>query len=331
MIKETASIIICLLLLVSSSCRNLGAKEVNPNTNSQASPSEVISEEKKPKKKIKLNPLDSTKLSSVVRLYDVTSPDQSMTLSDKLMEISGMTYDEDTNRLVVNNDEDGIIYYLDLDGHIVEEKSFKKDGDYEAIEKVGDDIVVAKSNGNLYFYNADVPETVKVNTDLSDNNDIEGLAYDEDYNLLLMACKGAALTEKKSKREKFIYAYNLKLEVLHEEPFLVMRDAVHLSYVEYHINDITQEQKEDLHKRVKGFAPSGLAINPINKDIYVLSARGSFAVVYDADHDFQDILFFDEKMMPQPEGICFSPQGEMFVSTEADEESAAKIFRYAKK
>jgi len=63
----------------------------------------------------------------------------------------------------------------------------------------------------------------------------------------------------------------------------------------------------------------------------VLSARGSFAVVYDADHDFQDILFFDEKMMPQPEGICFSPQGEMFVSTEADEESAAKIFRYAKK
>jgi len=324
MIHKAITLITCLLLIALSSCRNLDAKEVK----TQDDESELLAQEKKLKKKVKLNPLDSAKLSSVVRLYDLSEPDQSMTLSDELIEISGLSFNSDLNRLVVNNDENGTIYHLDLDGRILAEDNFGKDGDYEGIEMVGNDIVVSKSNGNLYFYDTNTAETLKVKTDLTDENDIEGLAYDQDNNLLLMACKGAKLKKKKSKHEKSIYAYNLKLEVLHEEPFLVMRDAVHLSYVEYHMGDVTQEEKEDLHKRVKSFAPSGLAINPINKDIYVLSARGSFIVAYDVDHDFQDILFFDEKMVPQPEGICFSPQGDLYVSTEGHEESAAKIFKY---
>jgi len=232
MIHNAITLITCLLLIALSSCRNLDAKEVKTQDDEAMIESELVAQEKKPKKKVKLNPLDSAKLSSVVRLYDLSEPDQSMTLSDELIEISGLSFNSDLNRLVV-------------------------DGDYEGIEMVGNDIVVSKNNGNLYFYDTNTDETLKVKTDLTDENDIEGLAYDQDNNLLLMACKGAKLKKKKSKHEKSIYAYNLKLEVLHEEPFLVMRDAVHLSYVEYHMGDVTQEEKEDLHKRVKSFAPSG--------------------------------------------------------------------------
>lgn len=326
MIYKAVTIISCLLLVALSSCRQVDAKE----DQTQVVDAELAKAEgKKSKKELKLSPLDTTKLSSVEKMYDVKSADQVLTLAPELKEISGLSFEQSNNQFLAINDEKSFIYHLDIEGQIVKKIDFGKDGDYEGIERVGDTIVVCKSKGDLYFYDVNTEETVKIKTDLRDRNNVEGLAYDQDHNLLLLACKGAALTEKKSKNEKFIYAYNLKLEVLHEEPFLIMRDAVHLSYVEYHIKDIDRDQKEDLQKRVKDFAPSGIAINPVNHHLYVLSARGSFAVVYDENHDFQDILFFDEQIVPQPEGICFNPQGDLYVSTEGTTESA-KIFKYPK-
>ena len=325
MIYKTLTIISCLLFVALPSCRNVDAKEVKSQIDTEVAKSKG----KKSKKEHKLSPLDTTKLSSVSSMYDVNAADLVLSLPDELKEISGLSFEQTNNQFLANNDEEGFIYHLDMDGQIVKKVDFGKDGDYEGIERVGDAIVVCKSKGDLYFYDVNTEETLKVKTDLKDRNNVEGLTYDLDHDLLLLACKGAALTEKKSKHEKFIYAYNLKLEVLHEEPFLIMRDAVHLSYVEYHIKDINQEEKEDLQKRVKDFAPSGIAISPVNHDLYVLSARGSFAVVYDENHDFKDILFFDEKIVPQPEGICFNPQGDLYVSTEGTK-SEAKIFKYPK-
>jgi uncharacterized protein YjiK len=325
MMYKTVSLLACLLVIGMASCRNFDAKEVKIDSDLTLSGGET-----EWKKGFELSPLDSTKLSEVIRMYDLGNPDQVITLDKKLKEISGLSFDQKNNQILANNDEDGVIYYLDMEGRIVKEENFGKDGDYEGVERVGDNIVVGRSNGNLYFYDETSAETVKVKTDLKKDNDVEGLALDQQQNLLLLACKGAALSEKKSKREKFIYAYNLKLEVLHEEPFLVMPDAVHLSYVEYHIDDISQKEKEDLQKRVKSFAPSGIAINPINKDLYILSARGSFAVVYNTNHDFQDVLFFDEKFLPQPEGICFSPGGDLYVSTEGGK-SDGKIVKYSRR
>ena len=322
---KATSIFLC-LLLVCIACKEVpGKSQVDPS----ASEAKEKSKDKDSKKGLKLSPLDTVKLSEVERLYDVSVASQELALPMELKEISGLSFDQVNNQFLANNDEEGVIYHLDLKGNIVKKDDFEKDGDYEGIEKVGDDIVVTKSNGNLYFYNDAAPETTKVKTDLNEKNDIEGLAYDPNHNLLLMACKGATLHEKKSKHEKSIYAYNLKLRVLHEEPFLTMRDAVHLSYVEYHMGDIDAEEKKSFHKRVKDFAPSGLAINPVNRDIYVISARGSIAVVYDMDHHFQDILFFDEELIPQPEGICFSPSGDLYVSTEGVKHDA-KIFKFSK-
>ena len=260
-------------------------------------------------------------------LYDVDNISETINLPRELTEISGLSYDEVNNRFVANNDEKGTIYHVNLDGTIASKVTFGKDADYEAIELVRDDIVVAKSNGNLYFYDPVSTQTTKIKSELSSKNDIEGLTFDSDNNLLLLACKGQTLNEENKKKEKVVYAYNLELEVLHKEPFLIMGDPEHLSFVEYHYNDLSKYRKNLLQKRIKGFSPSGIAINPINKDLYVVSARGSLIVIYDIDHELKDVLFFDEGRVPQPEGICFNPNGDMYVSTEG-KGLTAKIFKF---
>ena len=263
------------------------------------------------------------------RMYNIENIDDIIVLPPELIEISGLSFDPENGRLLANNDEEGVIYHLNLDGTIAGTEKFGKDGDYEGIERIGEEIVVSKQNGNLYFYDPYTQGTTKVKTDLSSKNDIEGLAYDPDHELILMACKGQTLDEDNKKKEKVIYAYNLKLGVLHQEPYLVMGDPEHLSFVEYHIHDVSQYKKKAFHKRAKGFSPSGVAINPLNKDLYIISARGSIVIIYDQNHDLKDIMFLDEDVIPQPEGICFSPQGDLFISTEGKGLSA-KIFKFQK-
>lgn len=261
------------------------------------------------------------------RLYNIDQIDETIILPKELVEISGLSYDLAHGHLLANNDEEGIIYHLNMDGSIANTEKFGKDGDYEGIERIGDDIVVSKHNGNLYFYNPETTQTIKVKTDLTSKNDIEGLAYDEDHKLILMACKGQTLNEDNKKKEKVVYAYNLQLEVLHQEPYLVMGDPEHLSFVEYQIQGLSNYKKKALQKRVRGFSPSGIAINPANHDLYVLSARGSLVIIYDRDHELKDILFLDEDVIPQPEGICFSPEADLFISTEG-KGLTGKIFKF---
>jgi len=272
---------------------------------------------------------DTTTMTPPERLYNVDQIDETIILPKELVEISGLSYDAVHGHLLANNDEEGIIYHLNMDGSIASSEKFGKDGDYEGIERIGDDIVVSKHNGNLYFYSPETTQTIKVKTDLSSKNDIEGLAYDEDHGLILMACKGQTLNEENQKKEKVVYAYNLQLEVLHKEPYLVMGDPEHLSFVEYQIQGLSKYKKKALQKRVKGFSPSGIAINPINHDLYVLSARGSLVIIYDRDHELKDILFLDEDVIPQPEGICFSPEADLYISTEG-KGLIGKIFKFKK-
>jgi len=65
-----------------------------------------------------------------------------------------------------------------------------------------------------------------------------------------------------------------------------------------------------------GFQPSGLAIHPFNDEIYVISATPGMLVVIDRSGDVRNILPLDKHIFRQPEGICFSPDGDLYISNE---------------
>lgn len=266
--------------------------------------------------------------SKVSEDYKFNEVSDVLILEKPLIEISGLSLGYGDTTLLANNDEKGNIYEVSIaSGKIINKYKFAPKGDYEGIERVEDEIVVSKHNGNLYFYDLETDQTREIKTDLSSKNDIEGLCYDKEAGLLLMASKGQGLGQEKTKKEKAIYAYNLEDEYLSAEPYLIVEDSILLQHIKASFTDMSKSGLKKLKKRAKDFSPSGIAIHPITGHRYMISARGSTLVIYDRLHEFVELVFLNDGSIPQPEGICFTPNGDLFISTEGKGFSG-KIFKF---
>ncbi len=259
--------------------------------------------------------------------YDFSVPIE-MFLDDQLTEISGLGYDKEEDLIYAHNDEKGQIYQLNkTNGQIVNKFKFAKNGDYEAIEKVGDDIIVVTSNGDLFYYNLISKKTKKVKTSFTHKNNIEGLCFDAEKNILLLTCKGEWLEDGKSKKQKAIYAYDLKNKKVNPSPYLVVEIKKMIRKIKKENPLLTESQFKKAKHRIADFSPSGIAIDPATKNIYVISARGSSLVVFNPKHKIEKVVLLDEKVNPQPEGICFDSKSNLYISTEGKLEKG-KIFKF---
>ncbi|MGQ1785244.1 MULTISPECIES: SdiA-regulated domain-containing protein [unclassified Saccharicrinis] len=259
--------------------------------------------------------------SSNLAHYNFEKPDNIIKLSAFLTEISGLSFNSANNNLLAINDEQGLIYELNpTTGEILSQQKFGSTGDYEGVEKVGNNIYIVKSNGDIYKKTP--TETVKIETRLSLKNDVEGLGYDTTNKQLLVSCKAKTLSEKDPKGSKAVYSFNLAKEKLNKEPFLLIKRKKVSKLIK---NDGGSKKAED---RAKGFSPSGIAVHPITKHVYIVSAVESMMLVYSLEHKPIQCVFFDKSKIPQPEGICFSPDGTLFVSTEGHG-TRGRIFVYS--
>jgi len=267
--------------------------------------------------------------------YQLNEPDKSWKLPKRLVEISGLSY-IDENKLACVQDERGNIYIFNIDSGEVEEKiDFGDLGDYEGVEIIENDAWVMKSNGNLYEvkdYLTDAqPAVTKYSTVLSRKNDAEGLAYDPVNKSLFIACKGHPfMDEKKGKEFKAIYNFNLETKQIDVNPFLLIAMDTIKYYKDY--NTMTQLGVEllayfDGSKGDLSFQPSGIAINPISGNIYVLGAVGNLLLVFSREGETLAMIDLRSKIHPQPEGICFSPDGTLYIANEGDE-AEGKILKF---
>ena len=113
----------------------------------------------------------------ITHRFNLNAPETVLELPKKLREISGITAINDSIIACVQ-DEKGNIYLFNLNTAKIERKiDFGKDGDYEAISYIANnELMVAKSNGNLYNVNIAQhnEKAAKTKTALSDKNNVEG-------------------------------------------------------------------------------------------------------------------------------------------------------------
>ncbi|MEL6916816.1 MAG: SdiA-regulated domain-containing protein [Bacteroidota bacterium] len=263
--------------------------------------------------------------------YDFNSP-EIMELNKKLKEISGLSYNAIANTMYTHNDEKGHIYEIDMtDGHIINDLKFGEKGDYEGIEVVFDKIVVVENNGNLNFYNRAANETVKIKTVLTKKNNVEGLCLDADQKLLLMACKGEVLNKESEKNStKEIYAYDMSKKEVIAEPYLQIKRRELLDNFEQNFQKIPNDDLKKYKSRIKEFSPSGIAVHPVNGNLYIISARGSILLVFDRELQLKQQVFLSKKKAPQPEGICFDHHSNLYIATEG-KTSNGKLLKYESK
>jgi uncharacterized protein YjiK len=252
------------------------------------------------------------------------NPERRVELPSYLEEISGLSYDG-TSEIACVQDEKGNIYILDLDkGKISKKYDFGDDGDYEDIAVVGKHAYVLENNGNIYrindFKNKD-RKVKKYNTPLKEKNDTEGMTFDPTANALLIACKGSPSIDKERPYEGYraIYRFNLKEEELEEEP-LYLVDLERLdSYLD---RSAFTKLSARVAKRLRlvesetSFQPSGIAIHPRSEEIFIISSVGKLLIILNREGKVLDVKELDPVIFRQPEGICFSPEGDMYISNE---------------
>lgn len=247
-------------------------------------------------------------------------PSEAMSLSNDLREISGLTFDASANSLIAHDDELAILHHIDFDSReILRKEKIGNIGDYEGVEKVEDEIFLTTSAGEIISYNSETSETQEYSTGLSALNNVEGLGF---YNgSLLVACKGKPEKEVNQhfKQCRAIYSFSLSNKDLSDVPFMLIHEVMLTSFV--------GETSEEDVKRMSKFAPSGIAVHPTSKEIYILSHKGRMLLVCNAQAVVKKLYFLDYDVHRQPEGICFDDQNRMYIANESNE-GAPVIYRY---
>ena len=186
-------------------------------------------------------------------------------------------------------------------------------GDYEGITTDGKKIYVAESNGNIYKFELEskgkIHKLKKYNTALKKNNDAEGLAYDPITDQLFIACKGDAGIRGEKKKGRAIYRFDLdKKEIKNKAAFNISRDDIK-AYLE--------ENKDFEYEANRiNFKPSGIALHPINDHFYIIASIGKLLLITDRKGHIKGSMPLDPRLLGQPEGICFAPNGDLFISSE---------------
>lgn len=241
--------------------------------------------------------------------FNFDRPDNVVTLPNDLKEISGLAPWTSDEEVLAIQDEEGILFILHtLTGKIVEKFQFGKDRDYEGIARMDDRIFVLEKDGDIHHtsFNSGtkVYDAGKLETDFSYRNDTEGICYDPVTKLLLIVPKEQELNPGEDEKYRHgIYGYNLKDSTMAPQP---------LYYVdELEIGEIIYGKKARY-----SFKPSGIAVDPITQDIYLLAAVGKILVVIDRESEIKHIELLKEKVFRQPEGLTFNTVGDLYISSE---------------
>jgi len=250
--------------------------------------------------------------------FEIMSPDSTYRMPKKLKEISGISHYKEKQFYAIN-DEKGNLYLYDLAiGEIISEIDFGKGDDYEAVTRNGDNVYVAESNGNIKVI--DIQRKIKIkeiNTSLSKRNDVEGMCYDPERNILLLACKGEVEKKSKNKSDKGIYFIDPSTQNTKVEPYKILNIKKEIDSLKRYnlfdnfINNI------NVSSRINHFAPSGLSFDPITGYLYILANRGKLLVVLDKQKATKGVYFLSHKIFGQPEGISFDEAGNLYISNES--------------
>ena len=237
--------------------------------------------------------------------YQLNAPAERYKLPAELKEVSGLSY-YGKDKLLCVEDEDAVAYVFDTQKKAVTQNfGFGGYGDFEGIEFVNGEIFALESNGNLFRFKPESKQIGRTKTDLPKKTEVEGLGYDPKTKRLLIAVK-----KGKGSSNKAVYSYDL------------LNRAV---YKDMSLND---EQLIAAGIDPKTYEPSAIAVHPITGEWYILTSVGKRLLITSR----RAKIIYSEPLDPdrfrQPEGICFAPNGDLFIASEGKEKKGY-ILKYA--
>jgi len=248
--------------------------------------------------------------------YDLSKP-WVLNLPIELDEISGICfYPKDTSVFAIN-DEFGWLYKVSLMGNkgILKWK-FSDAGDFEDIVRIDTIFYALQSNGNITTFTFGDSSTIYRHEAFfpSKGNEFEILYYDSTLHKLSLICKDCEVDKKKSLTQYFFDPVN--------KNFSDNTRSIDVKKIAIMMGD------KDLK-----FKPSAAAIHPITGEIYIISAVNDLLVITNRMGDPRISYEIDGVLFKQPEGLAFTPGGDLIISNEAADRGVANIllFKYQKR
>jgi SdiA-regulated len=237
--------------------------------------------------------------------YNFSAP-VTMKLGKELKEISGIAYDELNNMLFAQNDEQGRLFRFSFEPNKpsgLEHISFGSKNDYEDVVKTDSSIFILSSNGSLI----EIPLTVNLFDSLPAvssyinhvKGEFESFYYDKTTNALVTICKSCA---HEKNRMRTAYKFDIATGQFAKAPFCTI--------------DITTIKKL-LKDENAEFFPSAAAVHPLQNKLYIISSIGKLLVIADIKGKIEKIFRIDPILFPQPEGMTFAPNGDLYISNES--------------
>jgi hypothetical protein len=256
--------------------------------------------------------------------YDFAHPASTYVVPAQLQELSGQTLVGE-GQLACIEDETGDLHFYNLRTQRLDSTvQFGPKGDYEDVARVPGGYLVLRSDGTLFKRNGRVTTTYA--TGLSAANEPEGLAYDAASQTLLVACKsepGAGLAATK----RAVYRLNPTTYHIESKPAYVLDIAAILARSPDAARPGKAAKKTG---QLSQFAPSAVAVHPRTRHVFVLSARGNDLVELDPQGRLVAAQTLDPALFPQPEGLAFAPNGDLFVSSEAgSKKGQGRLYRFS--
>ncbi len=247
---------------------------------------------------------NSKRITLPSREYDLSNPAR-LILSDLLSEISGISYYPKDSSVFAISDETGLLYKIHLHKKFLTEKwEFGKKRDYEDVVQHDRSFYVLESTGNIETLNF-APHGDTINRSRSvfpgnneKKNEFESLYYDEEYKGFVMICKDCEDD-----------TYDFTTAWLYDP----VTDNYTPSIFKIDLNTIAKQVGIEKLK----FRPSGAAVNPITKDVWVISSTNELIVIIDRKGNVKDVFTVNPGIFNQPEGITFTPWGDLLIANEA--------------
>lgn len=234
--------------------------------------------------------------------YDLNKP-AILKLNDALVEISGIYFYPKDSSIFAISDESGYLFKIYLNRKLITQRwKFSKAHDYEDVVLQDGVFYILESNGNIHTLNfsknGDTIYRRKSIFPYNKQNEFESLYYDDGYKKLVMICKDCKADKKGATKA---WSFDPETEIYTPDLFTITLNTV----------------VKKLGKPKIKFKPSAATINPLTNDVWIISSINQLIVVTDREGNYKDVYTLDPIIFKQPEGIAFTPWGDLIISNEA--------------
>lgn len=234
-------------------------------------------------------------------MYDIANP-VIINLPEELDEISGIAYYPKDTSVFGIIDEDGILFKIPV-LHPEQAKEWRYDTKHDFEDVVLKDSIFYAliSNGSIETLRFEGDKIVTEKLAFEDAskkiNEFETLYYDEEVNKMVIICKKCE-EDKRKKVSAFYFDDSAK---------------TFMPYMEIDVAPVAQK----LGVEKLELKPSAAAINPVTKDLYIVCSVSKLLLITDRNGKFKDVFELNPKIYKQPEGLAFTPAGDLIISNES--------------